>query len=229
MTRTAATLGTLAAFATGCTTFATVRSAEVRPGFQGVVQAAGTPGPVGDVAGWFWGLDCTGPCNHPVGGADVNAAYGWRPRTGRPFTIGGGVNGLIYPYVEGYVELAKIGRVPLGAGGRFGLPGIDQHWSEHALYARADVPLSPTVRLLYNPGLVWHMGSSPNNQTKGSFRGIVHGAGLEFDQGRLSIIPSAGWVFGRAEHGSGSLHVGPESHGFGWIALGVDMHRPRRR
>jgi hypothetical protein len=211
---------------TGCTTFGTVRSAEVRPGLQGGAQVAATSA-VGPIAGWFWADECDpASCDRSVAGLDVNVAYGRRPRTGRPFTLGAGVNGF-YPYAEGYVELGTLGRAPVGVGARLGIPFFN--WSEHSVYGRVDVPLSRSARLLYNPGWMLHVGESPNGATKGTFNGLVQGLGVELDLGNVSVVPSAGYVLGRAHHGGYGTLYGPETHGFGWIAVGVHAHRARPR
>lgn len=103
----------------GCTTFATPRSAEVRPGNQFSVQAA-LGSPPGDEAAWFWSFDCATDCNHAVGGVDLNFTRGWVKEDGRGFTFGGGLNGT-QPYVEGFLQLKSGPQDPLGVGGRLGL------------------------------------------------------------------------------------------------------------
>jgi hypothetical protein len=217
----------LTAAPVGCTTFATVRSAEVRPGAQAGVESSVT-GAVGAVAGWFWSDECASACDRSVPGIDINAAYGWRPRKGVPFTLGAGSAGLVYPYVEGYAELGRLGPVPVGVGGRLGIPGIG--WAEHSVFARADLPVTRSVRLLYNPGWMLHTGHSPNSQNRGTFRGFVNGAGVEADFGPLSVVPSIGYVAGRAEYsGAAGTHYGPERHGFGWFAVAINAHRSRTR
>src|SRR5215207_6260716 len=97
-------------FVSGCTSFATVRSAEVRPGTAGALQASAST-PPGDVASWFWSYDCAEACDHPVPGGDVGLAYGW-PRRGGAAALGVGVNGL-HPYVDAYLQLGA-GRRPFG-------------------------------------------------------------------------------------------------------------------
>ena len=106
----------------GCTTFATVRSADPYVGNSVAMQFSWSA-PPGDVASWFWSLDCVEKCNHPIVGADLALTRAWRPSRGpRAVALGAGVSG-VNPYVDGYVQLAA-GRRPFGLGARLGLPAF---------------------------------------------------------------------------------------------------------
>ena len=69
----------LVALATSaCSSFSTVRSAEVMPGPSATLQASATTR-TGDLTGWFWGgfEDCVTGCERAIVGGDVGLAYGW--------------------------------------------------------------------------------------------------------------------------------------------------------
>lgn len=217
------TLATAAgiAGAAACTSFATVRSAEVPAGPSLTVQAS-VASPPGDEAAWFWGLDCARDCDRSIPGGDVVLAYGRTPRAGRAFTLGVGISGWLYPYAEGYLQLGGSARLPVGVGARLGLPA--QSWTEHQVYGRVDVPLGDRMRLLWNPSAFYHVGKSPNGQNPGRFTGHVQGLGLQLGTGTAVVTPSVAVVSGRAERESYGQRYGPESRVFGTAALGVTLH-----
>jgi hypothetical protein len=207
----------------GCTSFATVRSAEVSPGSSAALQASVSTRP-GDVAGWFWSYDCAQACDRPVPGGDVGLTYGW-PREGgaRAFALGVGMSGA-HPYVDGYLQLGG-GRQPFGLGVRVGPPVTT--WREHQLYARYDVPLGGARRLLLNPALFIHEGRSPNGENPGSFVGFVQGVGLLHEGARVSWTPAVALVAGRAQRTSSDQQYGPVWSMFGTASLGVTFHQRR--
>jgi len=156
-----------------CASFATVRSAEVAPGASIVTQAslAGRPG---DDAAWFFTLDCAANCDRPIASGDVVFAYGVNAGSDMPFTIGAGLNGT-FPYVEGYAQLGR-GTIPFGIGARAGIP---IGWAMHELYGRVDIPLSQSARVLWNPGVVYLVGNSPNGENPGSLTALTQGVGVQ--------------------------------------------------
>jgi hypothetical protein len=179
-----------------CSTFGAVRSAEVRPGL-GATLTASASAPVGDAAGWFYSLDCVERCSDQVLGVGGEVSYGWeRAIGGRPTSVAVGTSG-VYPYVDGFVQLRE-GGAPFGAGARIGMPGPS--WGEYQLYARLDVPLGRSTRLLLDPGLFMLAGSSPNGANDGSIIAFVQGAGLDFDLGGFGITPAVSLVAGHAQH-----------------------------
>lgn len=206
-----------------CATFATVRSADVRPGPSlGAQVSVSTP--PGDVAGWLWSLDCVEACSHPVVGGDLGVTYGWRLDHGpQGVALGVGVSG-IDPYVDGYLQLAG-GRHPLGVGTRIGAPVLG--WREDQLYLRYDVPLGESTRLLLDPGVFRYEGHSPNGANTGRFRGFVQGIGVQFDGGYVSWTPAVAVIAGTAQHGGYGDRYGPERSVFGTASLGVTLHRKR--
>ncbi len=209
----------------GCTTFATVRSAEVRLGPSVAVhQSVSTP--PGADAGWFWiwSLDCNAPCDGPVVGGDVGITYGLeRDRLGRPVAVSVGTSG-VHPYLDGYVQLSE-GRRPFGIGARVGPPITS--WREHQLCARYDVPLGTATRLLLNPSIFLHEGRSPNGENPGHFLGLVQGIGLHVEGERLSWTPAVAVIAGRANRTSYGQEYGPTSSVFMTASLGITWHRPR--
>jgi hypothetical protein len=203
----------------GCTSFATVRSAEVHRGPSVGMQASMSTRP-GDVGGWFWSYDCAQNCDHPVPGGDVGLTYGSPRRAGAgAFALGVGVSGM-HPYIDGYVQLAA-GRQPFGVGVRLGPPVTS--WREHQLYARYDVRTGGR-RLLLNPALFIHEGRSPNGENPGSFVGFVQGVGLLQEGARVSWTPAVALVVGRAQRTSSGQQHGPVWSMFGAASLGVTFH-----
>lgn len=205
-----------------CTSFATVRSAEVLPGPSVAIQASAST-PPGDVAGWFWSYECAQNCDHPVIGSDAGWTYGW-PRSGGvgAFALGVGLSGVI-PYVDGYVQLGA-GRQPFGVGARL---GPMTSWREHQLYGRYDVRLGRSARLLLNPAVFLHEGRSPNGENPGSFLAFVQGVGLLLEGDRVSWTPAVALVAGRAKRNSYGQQYGPVRSVFGAASIGVTFHRGR--
>jgi len=207
--------------AAGCTSFATVRSAEVHPGPSLTLQASIST-PPGDGPAWFWSYDCASACDHVIGGVDVAFAFGQTERT--PFTWGAGVNGLVHPYVEGYVQAGR-GERPYGVGARLGVPLTG--WAEHQLYGRYDVPLGNGQRLLLNPGLFYHGGHSPNGENPGHFVAVIQGVGLLLEGERTSVVPTLSIVAGRGNRESYGQEIGPFTSIFATASVNVSWHRRR--
>ena len=187
-------IGMMLVLAAGCTAFGPVRSAETRSGWswmgRGTVAA-----PQGDDAAWFWTWDCASQCDRTMPGYEVEAWYGEAGNEqDRGYEIGGGVAGLAYPFVQGFVQLEG-GDRPFGIGARFGIPF---HWHEHQVFLRYDVPLKDGKRILIDPALFLHAGNSPNGENPGIFLGVVPAVGLEIPLGSNVVIPSialvGGWV-----------------------------------
>lgn len=208
-----------------CTSFSTVRSAEVHAGPSALVQGAATT-PLDDDAGWFWSFDCDRECGDQVISGDAGVAYGWRPDgSARAFALAIGTSGT-HPYVDGYLQLDG-GRRPYGVGVRLGPPVTP--WREHQLYGRLDVPMGEGRRLLLNPAVLVHEGRSPNGENPGTFVGFVQGVGLLLEGERVSWTPSLAIVTGRTRRTQGDVEIGPSWSTFGVAAVGVALHRPRGR
>lgn len=219
----AAFLVATAPIASACTSFATVRSADIQPGPSLALHASAST-PPGDVAAWFWSMDCVEACDHSVIGGDLGVTYGWKRNGARPpVAVGIGASGTI-PYLDGYLQLGA-GRRPFGVGARIGLPVWS--WREHQLYGRYDVPLGGTTRLLLNPALFVHEGSSPNGASPGSFIGFVQGVGLSLEGEHVTWTPAAALVAGRAQRTSYGQPYGPVRSVFGTLSLGVAFHGRR--
>lgn len=181
------------ALLTGCTTFTSVRSAEVSSGRTVDLGITYAP-PPGDAAAWFWTWECASDCNHALRGASVGIRQGFVPSDGGPaFEVEGGLSGTA-PYVDGYAQLVR-GRHPLGIGARLSpLPG---GW-EGAPYARYDLVLGPSIRVLLNPAFFRHsVGGSRG--TRGTFTAFAPGIGVKLgdDQGS-SMTLSLVYVRGRS-------------------------------
>lgn len=205
---------------TGCISFSTVRSAAVTRGLSTTIQAA-VASPPGEQAMWFWSDECF-RCNSPIGGSDLALSYGFPNASGHPLALGLGLNGF-YPYAEGYLQLGSSPNRPFGMGARLGLPLST--WKNHQVYARLDIPLDSAVVLLWNPGLVYHAGNSPNGENPGAFVGFVQGVGVQLGTGSGVFTPSAALVIGRAHHRSGPELHGPEIRAFATAALSVTLGR----
>lgn len=215
----------LTCVATACTSFSTVRSAQVSRASSFTMQASAASSP-GELAGWFWSFDCVQNCGHPVGGLDLAYASGRDTESARPYSLGGGVNGL-YPYVEAYIQLDTTHTRPFGIGARLGFPVSG--WSEHQLYVRRDFHVRDNMRLLWNPGLVIHFGNSPNGQNPGTFLGIAQGFGAELGTKQTVFTPSVALVYGRTSRSGGfDFQNGTESKVFATAAMSMTF-RPRKR
>jgi len=128
------------------------------------------------------------------------------------------------PYVDGYVQL-RTGSHPFGLGARLGPPV--QSWREHQVYARYDVRVTSSSRLLLNPALYIYEGASPNGGSRGSFIGFVQGVGLLLEGERVSWTPALSLVAGRAKRDSYGERFGPVRTVFGAASLGLTFHSPR--
>ncbi|HEX7978748.1 MAG TPA: hypothetical protein VF461_09115 [Gemmatimonadaceae bacterium] len=207
----------------GCTTFATVRSAEPYVGPSVAVQGSAST-PPGEIASWFWSFDCAEACRHPIVGGDLGFTYGWRPNGGpRAVALGAGISG-VNPYVDGYVQLAG-GPRPFGLGARLGAAPFG--WRENQIYGRYDIPVNAQSRVLLNPGLFVSEGHSPNGGSSGRFLGFVQGVGLQTDSDYLSCTPSVGLVAGQAQRDRYGRVDGPESTVFAIASVGFTWHGRR--
>ena len=216
-----ALVATAVAASGACTSFSTVRSAEVYAGPSVGVQASAST-PPGDDAGWFWSYDCATNCSHPVVGGDLGVTYGWIGAQ-RGFALAIGTAGM-HPYIDAYAQLGA-GRSPWGVGGRLGVFG---NWREHQVYGRYDVRLGNRSRLLLNPALFIHEGASPNGENPGKFVGFVQGVGVLFEGRNVSWTPAISLVSGRADRTSYGEKIGPTTSVFGAASLGLTLHRERK-
>lgn len=207
----------------GCTSFSTVRSAEVHVGPSITLQAGATT-PPGDAPAWFWSVYCTHQCNGPIAALDLNVAFGRSGST--PYTLGGGISGLLLPYLEGYAQLNGSGSNPYGLGARVGIPL--QSWREYQVYGRYDARIGPAQRLLLNPAIFLHEGSAPSGANPGHLLAFVQGVGLLLEGERVSFVPAISIVLGRGERESVfKAEEGPFATAFAVASIDVTFH-PRR-
>lgn len=177
-----------------CTSFATIRSAEVAPGPSLVVQASATT-PPGDEAAWFWTLDCVDRCNHAIWAADLGLAIGLAsPTSPNAFALAVGLNGT-YPYADGYIQLSRRPRAAYGLGARIGIP--IERWNEYGVYGRLDRPLRGRQRLLLNPGVFYHTDHSGYYLSTPSFLALVQGVGLLLDGNSVRFAPGLSVIVAR--------------------------------
>lgn len=178
----------------GCTSFASVRSAEVSPGLR-LDGGLSISTPPGEAAAWFWTFDCAIECDHSIVSPDLSVTYGPASRlAGKGYELGAGMSGL-YPYFQGYIQLSS-GAHPFGLGVKLGVPA---GWREDAIFARYDLHLGGTTRLLFSPSLFRHHGNSPNGQNPGRFTAFIQAVGLETER---DLTPWLALVLGRAERES---------------------------
>lgn len=205
----------------GCTSFATVRSAEVRPGPAVTLQAAVAP-TVGEAAGWFWAADCVSGCNAPVFGGDLALSYGFRLGD-RPqaLALGLGTSGM-YPFFEGYLQLTG-GPRPLGIGARIATPGLT--WKEHQVYVRHDRARGDARRLLLNTGLFIHDGRAPNGSSPGRFVALVQAVGWQTRGERRTWTPAVALGLGRTNRSHPIDGEVIEGAVFGAVSLGITFER----
>jgi len=183
-----------------CTTFGSVRSAEVTPGVTVDVSAAASM-PPGDEAAWFWSFDCAVRCDDPIVATDVTVTWGSGASDGPArYELGGGLSGT-YPYLHGYAQLGR-GRHPWGLGAQVGVPLGPGTWREDLVFGRFDLVLDDDRRLLFSPSLFRHGGNSPNGQNPGSFFAFAQGVGYEFRSGSAWVTPYVTGVVGRVDRES---------------------------
>lgn len=208
-----------------CTTFSSVRSAAPPPGLGVHVQAAIASRP-GDEAAWFWSFDCANQCDRTVSGAEVITTYGLRgpDASAARATIGIGLTGFS-PTVEAYWRIGGAAARPYGVGARV---AIFDRWVTYNVFGRADFAVRRDTRLLWNPGIVLHTGTSPNRSNDGTFLGLVQAVGFEGGEGPWRVRPSVSFVLGRAEHTSDGRRSGPATRGFATASIGVGYERGRR-
>lgn len=211
----------LGATMAGCTSFATVRSAQVQPGSSLTLQGS-VSSPPGDEAAWFWTLDCASDCDHSVASVEAGYAYGWTGEN--PYTLGVGVNGLLFPYVEGYAQLNGDSARAWGVGARLGIPAAG--WSNHQVYGRYDLVLANGTRVLVNPGVFLHVGNSPNGENPGHFLALAQGVGLEHRGERTTLVPAITLVAGRGRRSRDGDPVDFTTV-FAAASLGITFHRRR--
>lgn len=191
------------AFLPGCTSFANIRSARVRPGMSFDLQSSFASNP-GDAAGWLLGnnIDCAERCGGGILGGEFGVARGF-VRHSLPFTLGGGVMGIV-PYAEGYMQLVQ-GERPAGIGARFGLSSLGTTRIGQ-VYARLDLPIAGGRHLLWNPALFHASGSTA--AASASVTALVNGIGLESDSD-ATFTPSLAFVIARAQHDFLLVREGP--------------------
>lgn len=182
----------LAAACAACSSFSTVRSAVVHPGPSLMIHGS-IASPPGDETAWFYAFNCASDCNEVLSGGDIGLSFSHVPEKGTPFTFGLGSNGL-YPYAEGYWQIARSERRPFGVGARLGLSVWS--WTQHQVYARFNRPSDEGSTFLWNPGIIYHTGNSPNGENRGSFLGLVQSFGWEFTGDGPALLPSLSVVFG---------------------------------
>lgn len=207
----------------GCTSFSSVRSAEVNPGVSARVQGAVASRP-GEEAAWFFNLDCY-RCSAIPPAVELGIEYGVLPENGRAYSLGASFNGF-YPQLDGYVALHTAERSASGIGARVGVPVWS--WTSHQLYGRYDRVLGPRTRLLYNPAVGLHIGNSPNGENPGHILTLVQGIGIQFESRNITFVPSFALVLGT---GGRTSYGDPSSFttAFGTISGSLSFHRARKR
>ncbi len=104
-----------------CTSFASVRSAQVRPGNEVSAQTS-YASPPGNAAAWMLGtsIDCIQQCNGAILGGELGYARGFVRDSWPPFALGLGFSGIV-PYLDGYAQLGRSTH-PSGVGVRVAVP-----------------------------------------------------------------------------------------------------------
>ncbi len=199
-----------------CTTFGSVRSADVTRGLS--VDAAITVStPPEDVA-WFWSYGCVS-CSRGIVAADLAFLWGGGAAEGPPwFELGGGLSG-VHPYLHGYVQVDR-GPRPWGVGARVGLSNGIGSWREDVLFGRFDLVLGEGRRLLLSPTLFRHAGNSPNGANPGSFIAFAQGVGYEVRSEANWVAPYATMVLGQVDRRSYGRVVGGRA---AFLVLGFSM------
>ena len=116
---------------------------------------------------------------------------------------------------------------PFGVGARLGIPAWS--WRDHQIYARYDIPIGGETRVLLNPGVFLHEGTSPNGQNSGSFLGVVQGMGLQIEGEYVSWTPAVAVVAGQSRRNRYGRRDGPVSSVFATASMGMTLHRRRAK
>lgn len=201
-----------------CTSFSSVRSAEVHAGASARVQAA-LASPPGEGAAWFYNLDCPG-CTTIPPAVELGIEYGVLPDSGHAYSFGASLNG-VYPQLDGYVVLRRSERSATGIGARVGVP--ISTWNAHQLYGRYDRVFGAGTRLLYNPVVGLHLGTSPNGQNSGHLLTLVQGIGLQLESRHVTFVPSFALVLatgGRTSYGEPTSFT----TAFGTVSASLSFH-----
>lgn len=209
---------------TGCTSFGTIRSAEVQPGLSLSLQASIST-PPGEDAAWFWTLDCGSRCDRSIPSTDIGVTVGLAgdERAGLPVAVGAGISG-VFPYLDGYVQLGR-GERPYGLGARIGVPVSG--WSQHQLYGRFDFRRGDSGRISYNPGLFYHTGTAPNGDWPGHFLGLVQGIGIPIEGERVIFTPGLSLIIGTGQRQEVDRTNRSFTTIFGALSMGLSFHGPR--
>lgn len=194
----------LAPLLAGCATFSNVRSAEVTEGLSGSAHLTVLQDP-GPSAGYLWAAgdlgDCR-PCSDDVATLDLSLRYGYRPPdAGYALEAGVGTVGFAQSYLEAFIGFGQGGPVPFGIGARVPIEAEDRELAgkDYRVDARVDVRLGRRVRLVANPGWMYHVAGTPDRPSWLS--AFVPAAGVELSWAYLSITPAVGWIVGRGRRG----------------------------
>lgn len=164
-----------------CTTFASVRPAQVLPGRSVVIQAAASA-PPGELPGWIWSFDCADGCNRSVPGLEIGYAHGVSDST-HAWYVEGGIALPVTPYIEAYRQVGDRSR-PRGIGARVGVPTAG--WGEYRVFYRTD----PRPHLTANSHLVVASGRSPNRENSATFMALIQSVGLMRKGTTSGFIPA---------------------------------------
>lgn len=175
--------------------------------------------PPGKEVTWFYSDECY-QCNDNLPGLEGVFTWGERRQTGPSFSFGLGLN-FAMPFAEAYVQLGN-GSIPYGIGARASSLG---KWKQFQLFGRVDKTLRSGSKLLWNPGLFLHDGTSPNEQNPGRIVALVNGFGLEMGRGPVAFTPSVSLVASHAWHESLGIMHGPENRVFGQAGVSLTLRR----
>lgn len=164
-----------------CTTFVSVRPAQVSHGSSLLLQASATA-PPGELAGWMWSFDCAEGCNHGIPGLEIGYGRGISDST-RAWYVEGGAALPVTPYLEVYRQVGDRSR-PRGFGVRVGAPVAG--WGEYRAFYRTD----PRPNLTANTHLVVASGHSPNGESSATFIALIQSFGRMSNGATSGFIPS---------------------------------------
>ena len=204
-----------------CTTFGSVRSAEVVRGPSLALQATLSIPP----DGWSATSDCATDCGLLMPGGDASVTLGTAAGS-TPVSVGAGISGVI-PYLEGYAQLNRAGENPWGVGTRVGIPVAP--WTEYQLFARFDRPLDGERRLLLTPALYLHTGHARDDRERPTLLAFSQGVGLMYRRADYSVTPSVSLIAGRGERPGSTGQNERYTTVFGTASINVVFHNRRTR
>lgn len=175
----------------GCASFSSMRPADIKQGISFHIKG-GLSNPPGRETYWFYdfGSDCPLCFSKPIAISEIGLNYGFKP-----YSLGVLMNGFV-PQLELYRQLHEGDKSDYGFGGRLGIP---IGWHSHQLYFVYHKKMNDHLKVMFNPGLFYHTGQSPNGANTGSLLFFTQGIGLAIESNYITFLPGVAFIGGKGE------------------------------